>query len=154
MSDAAILDTSWLLELYQVPGHFKKSRKSFVQKKTAELIEAGAELFVTVPVLFEVASHVTRVSGGNRRRELSERLRDDVKTAIEREVPWTIATVGSDILLRAQDVIGLAERFLESSGPNYSFADISVIDLATELRRPGRKVKIQAFDPQLESYSD
>ena len=58
------------------------------------------------------------------------------------------------VLLRSEDVIQLAERFLESSGPNYSFADISIIDLATELRRPGRTVKILAFDEQLVSYSD
>lgn len=38
--------------------------------------------------------------------------------------------------------------------PNYSFADISIIDLAAELRRPGRTVKILAFDEQLLSYSD
>ena len=57
-------------------------------------------------------------------------------------------------LFRSEDVIQLAERFLESSGPNYSFADISIIDLATELRRPGRTVKILAFDGQLVSYSD
>ena len=45
-------------------------------------------------------------------------------------------------------------RIPKSSGPNYSFADISIIDLATELRRPGRTVKILAFDGQLVSYSD
>ena len=61
---------------------------------------------------------------------------------------------GSDILLRSDDVMKLAERFLESSGPNYSFADISIIDLAAELRRSGKTVKILAFDQQLESYSD
>ena len=48
----------------------------------------------------------------------------------------------------------LAERFLESSGTGYSLADISIIDLAEELQRLGRSVKILAFDQQLESYSD
>ena len=70
------------------------------------------------------------------------------------KVHGRITTVGLNILLRSQDVIRLAECFLESSGPNYSFADISIIDLATELRRSGRTVKILAFDGQLWSYSD
>ena len=48
----------------------------------------------------------------------------------------------------------LAERFLESSGPNYSLADISIIDLAAELRRSGRTIKVLAFDQQLAAYSD
>jgi len=62
--------------------------------------------------------------------------------------------VGSDILLRSRDVLKLAERFLDSAGPNYSFADISIIDVAAELRRTSKVVRILAFDQQLESYSD
>ena len=154
LSGVAILDTSWLLELYRVPGYFTESRSLPVRTETAELIKAGCELFVTVPVLFEVASHITHVRDGRRRHTLGEKLRDDITSSIKRESPWTIATVGRNILFRSQDVIRLAERFLESSGPNYSFADISIIDLATELRRPGRSVKILAFDEQLVSYSD
>ena len=154
LSGTAIPDTSWLLELYRVPGYFAESRTRPVRTNTVELIEAGYELFVTVPVLFEVASHITRVRDGRRRRTLGERLRDDIASSVNRESPWTITTVGRNILFRSQDVIRLAERFLESSGPNYSFADISIIDLATELRRPGRPVKILAFDRQLLSYSD
>ena len=154
LSGTAILDTSWLLELYRVPGYFKKSRTLLVRTETTELVEAGCELFVTVPVLFEVASHITHVRDGRRRRTLGEKPRDDITSSINRESPWTITTVGRKILFRSEDVIRLAERFLESSGPNYSFADISIIDLATELRRPGRAVKILAFDGQLASYSD
>ena len=154
LSGTAILDTSWLLELYRVPGYFKESRTDTVRTETAVLIEAKCELFVTVPVLFEVASHITHVRDGRRRRTLGERLRDDIASSIDRDSPWTITTVGREILFRSQDVIRLAERFLESSGPNYSFADISIIDLAAELRRPGRTVKIMAYDRQLLSYSD
>ena len=154
LSGVAILDTSWLLELYRVPGYFKESRTLPVRTETAELIGAKCELFVTVPVLFEVASHITHVRDGHRRRTLGVRLHDDITSSFNRDSPWTIATVGREILFRSQDVIRLAERFLESSGPNYSFADISIIDLTAELRRPGRTVKILAFDGQLASYSD
>ena len=150
----AILDTSWLLELYRVPGFFEESRTSHVRDEPARLIDGQFELFATVPVLFEVASHITRVDRGHRRRALTKRLLKDIEGSINRDVPWTIVTVGSDILLRSEDVVRLAERFLESSGPNYSFADISVIDLTTDLRRRGREVRILAFDGQLLAYSD
>ena len=150
----AILDTSWLLELYRVPGYFQEARTVTVRTETSELIDAQHELFVTVPVLFEVASHITHVRDGGRRRTLADKLHDNITSSIARERPWTIATVGQEILFRSQDVIQLAERFLELSGPNYSFADISIIDLSMQLRRPGRTVKILAFDQQLTSYSD
>lgn len=154
LSGAAILDTSWLLELYRVPGHSKACRTSYVRNKTGDFVGSGGELVVTVPVLLEVASHITHVDNGRHRRTLAQRLHDDISSSIDRESPWTIASVGSDILLRSRDVVQLAEKFLESSGPSYSFADIPVIDLATELRRPGKVVKILAFDEQLEAYSD
>lgn len=154
LSGATILDTSWLLELYRVPGHFTESRMPLVRNETRQLIDSGYGQFVTVPVLFEVASHITRAPDGNRRRALSKKYRDDIRTSIDHESPWTIVSFGTDILFRPHDVLQLAERFLESSGPNYSFADISIIDLAAELRRSGRTVKILAFDPQLKSYSD
>ena len=154
VSSAAILDTSWLLELYRVPGYFETSRTLPVRTETAELTDAGCELFVTVPVLFEVASHITHVRDGNRRRTLSGKLRDNITSSIDRESPWTIATVGREILLRAEDVIQLANRFLESSGHNYSFADISIIDLAAKLGRPERTVRILTFDGKLAAYSN
>ena len=154
LSGAAILDTSWLLELYRVPGCFNESRTDGVQAETAEVAEAGYELFVTVPVLFETASHITRVPDGRRRRILSKKLLEDITGSIDRESPWTIARIRSNILLRSEDLIRLADRFLKGSGPNYSFADISIIDLAEELRQPGRTVRILAFDDQLKAYSD
>ena len=154
LRSVAIIDTSWLLELYRVPGHFEDSRTNSVRAEASELIDAKFELFVTVPVLFEVASHINHVRDGGSRRNLGEKLRDDVTTSINRESPWTITTVGRNILFRSEDVIQLAERFLESSGPNYSFADISIIDLSAELRRLGRTVKVLAFDQQLAAESD
>lgn len=154
LSGVAILDTSWLLELYQVPGYFEAPRTPQVREETAEVIEAGCELFVTVPVLFELASHITHVRDGRRRRTLGNRLRDDIGSSVDRRRPWTVATVGRDILLRSEDVIRLAERFLEEAGPNYSFANISIIDLAAKLRRPERTVRILTFNDRIGVYSD
>ena len=45
LSGTAILDTSWLLELYRVPGYFKESRTDQVRADTTDLIEAKCELF-------------------------------------------------------------------------------------------------------------
>ena len=130
------------------------SNQSRAHPCTEQNFTLGYELFVTVPVLFELASHITHVRDGNRRRTLGKKLFEDITKSFDKNEPWTIVTVGSDILLRSEDVLRLAERFLDSSGPNYSFADISIIDLAAVLRRRKRTVTILAFEGQLESYSD
>ena len=151
----AILDTSWLLELYRVPGHCHDARFDHVRRETARAADAGAELCVTVPVLFEVAGHVTHAPDGHRRRALRNRFRNDVRTSIDEGAPWTIISPDRDILLRADDLVRLADRFLQTAGEAHSFADISIIDLAESLRARGgnREFKILAFDRQLEAYS-
>ena len=156
MRRAAILDTSWLLELYRVPGYSEESRFPHVTSKTKNILKAGCELFVTVPVLFEVASHITHVRdrNGNRRRRLGKRLLEDIENSLAPDSPWTIVALDGNILLRSEDLINIARRFLQEAGPNYSFANISVIDLAIELRKRKRTVRILTFNEQLAAYSD
>ena len=154
MRRAAILDTSWLLELYRVPGYFDESRTLEVRNETAGIVKAGGNLFVTVPVLFEVASHITHVPDGNRRRCLGKRLLEDIKKSFARDGPWTIVALDGNVLLRSEDVVRLANRFLQETGPNYSFANISIIDLATELRKRNYSFEILTFNGRLAAYSD
>ena len=153
MRPTAILDTSWLLELYRAPGYFNESRTLDVRNETAGIVSAGCELFVTVPVLFEVASHITHVSG-KRRRDLRKKLLEDIEKSFALEGPWTIVVVDGDVLLRSEDLIQLAKSFLENFGPNYSFANISIIDLAKEFRKQKRTVRILTFNEALAAYSD
>ena len=154
MKAVAILDTSWLLELYQVPGYHKKSRSREVQGKIGCIIDAGGELFVTVPSLFEVANHITHVRDGHRRHTLAERFQKDIKSSLDRDSPWSIVAAGPDILLRSEDIIRLADRFLQASGENYSFANISIVDLAATLRGRNRTIEILSFNQRLAAYSD
>ena len=153
LSSVAVLDTSWLLELYRVPGYFEESRTLDVQDETEGVVKAGGELFVTVPVLFELASHITHVPDGGRRQQLGKRLLKDIRNSFDRDRPWTIVTIGRDVLLRSEDVIHLAERFLEEAGPNYSFANISIINLAHEIQRRRGTVRILTFNKRLGAYS-
>ena len=152
MSDAAILDTSWLLELYKVPGDSSPQRFEGVLKQA--VAAAQGRMYVTVPVLFEVANHIVHVRNGHHRRQLITRFRENVSTSLRDEVPWTVVrALQNNILLRAQDLIKLADRFVEGAAPSYSLADISIIDLAQRLQKRQLKVRILAFDEQLEAYA-
>ena len=152
VSGAAILDTSWLLELYKVPGDSNPQRFESVREQAA--VAAQGRMHVTVPVLFEVANHIVHVRNGHYRRRLITRFREDVSKSLRDEVPWTVfRALQNDILLRAQDLIKLADRFAEESTTGYSLADISIIDLAQRLQKRQLKVRILAFDKQLEAYA-
>ena len=153
VTDVTVLDTSWLLELYQVPGESKPER----HRRVLEQAERAAQgrMMVTVPVLFEVANHLVHVRNGNQRRKLIERYREDVVDSLEQETPWTVvrALQHNGILLRTQDLVGLAGRFANASSVGYSLADISIIDLTQSLHKRGMAVAILAFDKQLEAHA-
>lgn len=152
MTDCAILDASWLLELYQVPGDSKKARHKGVLLQ-AEAAARG-RMLVTVPVLFEVANHIVHVRNGHHRRRLIKQYTEHLNTSLKNAIPWTVVRPSrDDILLRTEDLIELANRFVEASGTGYSLADISIVDLARRLQKRKQTVQILAFDKQLEAYS-
>ena len=151
MTDVAILDTSWLLELYEVPGDSKRERRGTVVKQAEWAIQVG--MLVTVPVLFEVADHIVRVRNGDRRRKLIKKYRNDVVGSLKKERLGRSSRREDDILLRVQDLVDLAGRFAKVSSVGYSLADISIIDLAQSLQKRGMAVAILAFDKQLEAYA-
>lgn len=112
-------------------------------------------MLVTLPVLFELANHIVRVRDGNRRRRLAERYREDVAMSLIDDRPWTVVSDPENgVLLTAKTLLDLADRFVAQSGPGYSLADISILELARALRRQGLEVQVLTFDRDLESYSD
>ena len=154
LSDATILDTSWLLELYEVPGDSKPQRHESVLKQAKEAWLGRMNVYVTVPVLFEVANHIVHVRNGHHRRRLIVRLQKDLSASLRDEVPWVVVgALQNDILMREQDLIKLANRLVAESGHGYSLADISIIDLAQRLQKRQLNVSILAFDKQLEAYA-
>lgn len=153
MSRAFVLDTSWLLELYQVPGDSKAQRHETVLAQ-AESAALEGRLYVTVPVLFEVANHIVHVRNGHHRRQLILKFRDAVRGSLRDETPWTVVGPLQDgILLRPQDLAKLADRFAAEAAIGYSLADISVIDPTRRLQGRQVRVSILAFDKQLEAYA-
>ena len=87
-----LIDTSYLLELFEVPHHsIPKARKIIISRFTTA-VENKARFYVTVPSIYELANHISHVSDGNKRRSLAERVRDDVLSSLDpnQSTPWTI----------------------------------------------------------------
>lgn len=150
MSVYAILDTSWLVELYQVPMVSRKERLSTTVEQARE---ARGRMVVTVPVLFEFANHLVRVDAG-RRRPLVEKYLGDVERSLSEGVPWIVLpNRESGVLLSADDLADLTKRFSAEATFGHSLADISVMDVASQFQEKGHKANIFAFDRSLESYA-
>ena len=89
-SQVYVIDTSYLLELFAVPGHSTKEATDEIRSRFTTAVENKARFYVTVPSIYELANHISHVSDGNKRRSLAEQVRDTILSSLDDATPWTI----------------------------------------------------------------
>jgi len=87
---AFVVDTSYLLELYKVPGSFDPERSSAVKKRFETSSRTGCLLFIPLPVIFEVANSIGHIRDNGIRADLANRFVDAVMASFEPTGPFAI----------------------------------------------------------------
>ena len=59
-----LIDTSYLLELFEVPGCSTGEAVAQVKRRVSDAGRSGARLYVTWPSVYELASHISDVADG------------------------------------------------------------------------------------------
>ena len=147
-----VVDTSYLLELYQVPGHFEKKAHRVIIDRWAHAESDGASFHVTVGCILELGNHIADVDDGRRRCELAGRLHRDAANSVADKIPWLIAP--------AEDVAslpGLLEAFrTEWVQQQLGLVDAQVIEHARRLAKSytglGYCIHIWTKDGRLKPY--
>ncbi|TGO02016.1 hypothetical protein PN36_31920 [Candidatus Thiomargarita nelsonii] len=85
-----VIDTSYLLELFGVPGCSEKNAIREIRKRYEKAIKDKAMLFVPSPCIFELGNHIADVRDETRRKELANLLVQTIKACVEKSTPWTI----------------------------------------------------------------
>jgi len=152
---AYVLDTSYLLEIYQVPGHSDTAYFRAIKKRLRRAIKADARLYVPFPVIFELANHIAHVADGRQRISLAKRLSSDIRRSAEEEVPWIIAPgLAKTVLLQLSDLL----EWIEAFKSDYAAQGLSLCDLAVSWhadslagRHPELSVHIWTTDSSLKA---
>lgn len=126
-----VIDTSYLLELYAVPGHSTQEAVDEIRRRFKDAVKQNARLYVTVPSIYELANHIADVSNGNARWSLAEGLQDAILSSIDEGVPWTI--------IPSQELSAL-KKLIASFADNHvlegiGLSDSTLIDEAHRLKR-------------------
>ena len=126
-----VIDTSYLLELYAVPGHSTQEAVDEIRSRFKDAVKQNARLYVTVPSIYELANHIAGVSNGNARWSLAEGLQDDILSSLDKAVPWTI--IPSQELSALKELIAsfVDKHVLEGIG----LSDSTLIDEAHRLKK-------------------
>lgn len=149
---AYLIDTSYLLELYAIPGKSTPEAIIEVRERLRSAAERGSPLYVTVPSIYELAKHIVRIRDGNQRRRYAVHVKNDVLSSLEKGTPWSV------IPSRQLDALGqLVSSFIDNHiHEGIDLTDSTLIDEARRLRRErykgsGWRVHIWTTDGNLKA---
>ena len=152
LSRVYVIDTSYLLEIFAVPGHSTKEAREKIKIRIAAAAQSGARLYVTVPSIYELANHISHVSDGNVRRSLAEQVRDTVLSILDLGTPWTIIPSQQLTTFKNLIVSFVDDHVIQRIG----LSDSTLIDEAHRLKsnryqRRGWRVHIWTKDKTLKA---
>lgn len=126
-----VIDTSYLLELYAIPGKSSIEASGEIRERFHSAGERGSRLYVTVPSIYELAKHIVRIPDGHQRRDYAIRLKNNVESSLQRGDPWTV------IPSRQLDALGqLVSSFVDNHiHDGIDLTDSTLIDEARRLKQ-------------------
>ena len=147
-----VIDTSYLLELFQIPGYSTEEAVFEVRRRIAAAAESNARLYVSVPTIYELCNLITRVTDNNARSQLATAVRDTVLSSLDEGMPWTIVLSHQTGAFK-EVVNGFSNKYAREG---LSLSDGALIDEARRLRQttyrgPGWRVHIWTKDRKLKA---
>lgn len=156
MSEIVLLDTSVYLNVLDVPG-FNQDRDEILNAFSCR-VENGDYFLLPMAAIWETGDHIADLPDGNRRRQYAQILVEQVRAALNGEVPYrTTYFPDSDVFLRwLGDFPEYAQRNKsdQQTREGVSLSDLSIIKEweQTRDRHSMSRVLIWSLDRDLAAY--
>ncbi len=147
MSEVAIVDTSVLLNVLDVPG-FNQDRVALL-REFRSLIDKGTNMLLPMAAVFAAGNHIAQLRDGGSRRRDAQRFSDQVREALDGVAPWQPMRFPT-----VEDVGTWIDGFPESAMCGLGIADLSIVKEweAAVARHPLLRVYIWSLDRNLMGY--
>lgn len=133
---AFVIDTGYLVEFFEVPGHSNAEARQEVLARLRAAIRVGHRLYVPLSCLFELGNHIAQVDDGTARRAIAHTVRRTVRTSVEDGTPWIITpAVAIEALPALLD--SFADRYVDEQ---VGLTDTQVIEIAHGLKEQFRQM--------------
>lgn len=122
---AFVIDTSYLAELFFIPGKSNELSQGIIKRKFTNAIQNEHRLFVPFPVIFELGNHIAHITNGQVRADKANKLITSIHSSIMDESPWIITGSSEpDILLNFDSFFGICTEFCT----RYAAESIGIVD--------------------------
>jgi hypothetical protein len=152
MTKAYVVDTSYLLELYRVPGFCSDKAVAEIVRRVGCAIEAHDTLHVPFGCILELGNHIADVPNGQARHELASRLETDIEGSVLSAVPWAITPAPVD-----RELVALLSSFRSDFAfQGLGLVDSDIIGIARRLKSKygtlGYSIHIWTKDQRLKAH--
>ena len=126
-----VIDTSYLLELYRVPGYFNNRTHKAIKAKFATAIEQKSLRYVPFPVILDVANHIVDGRDDGPRKQLADLFVGHVLQSFDSAQPFVITPALDEASLKE-----LLRRFAnEFASERVGLTDTTIIHEANRLEQ-------------------
>ncbi|WP_131822046.1 hypothetical protein [Salipiger thiooxidans] len=156
MSEVVLIDTTVFLNVLDVPG-LNQDRVD-VLDEFEKKIKRGDHFLLPMATIWETGNHISRLGSGRRRREFAKCLAEQVRLALNGDVPFraTHFPDREEFLSWIEDFPDFAMRSKseKKSGEGISLVDYSIIKEfhRTVAQNPSRIVCIWSLDMDLIAF--
>lgn len=134
MTNRIVVDTSYLVELFEIKNKSNKNAVKEIKSRFAQAIKAGSLLYVSTSALFELANHIAHVNDGDQRRKLAIKLKATVEKSKNEKNPWIIEPCEelADIEQLMEALIQFSEQY---ASQGLGLTDTSIVLIAENLKK-------------------
>ena len=119
MSAIVIVDSSVLLNIFDVPG--RNQRRKEVHDRLSKLIDNADHLFIPMAAIVEVGNLIAHVKNGALRRAAADRFVKELRSALADEAPWKPINFPSN-----QEILSWLDAYPESATREVGMGDLSI----------------------------
>ena len=119
MSAIVIVDSSVLLNIFDVPG--RNQRRKEVHDRLSKLIDNADHLFIPMAAIVEVGNLIAHVKNGALRRAAADRFVKELRSALADEAPWKPINFPSN-----QEILSWLDAYPDSATKGVGMGDLSI----------------------------
>jgi hypothetical protein len=153
MSKIYVVDTSYLLELYKVPGSSSAVLYEPVKERIARAIKDKAMLFIPLPCVIEFASHLADAADKQTALSIARAFKVELALSLENKGVWRV-TPCYDSPRAFHDGFGtfISDHLLAGVGLCDSFTIAEATRLAEKYESFGYRVHVLTLDEALKAH--